>query len=279
MPSGRFGLIDGLSTVEAWELSDAKGADTYVASNTRGGTVRGGGIRSWSGSFRGRGTIPPVMPNEVYPFDGYTSPTTGVEGTDGIVYSGNVLVTQISLTWNWATNLIFAWTAQFQGFPGLTIASATPTLDASIPPTASACGTSITYGADIEIPKLTQATLTITANVSSEANSSTTSGGECYTSPTPGPIDWTLAMTQEDHLRGVSGYPDLGSNLELKAYVDATNFWHLKFGRLLDYSGLQIDRNGQLISRTINVAMQASDGTSIGKIVKPGETTPWWGVA
>jgi len=282
MASGRFGVVNGMSTVENWNLSESKTADSYVASNTYAGTVRGGGITRWSGSFNGKGAIPPVMPNESFLFEGYTAPDDGTEGSAGTVYGGQAIVSSVSINWDWTQNDILSWTVNFNGgtpaAPELTISTKTIPLDTTIPPTVSACGTVITYGADIEIPALASATLTFTAALSSEVHS----GTQCYETWTPGALDWTLTANQQDYKRGVAGYPDLGDDLLLKVYTDQTDFWQLKFGKAQEYSGLTVDRStGATISRTLNIAMQATDGLVIGNVVKPGddpETTVYWGV-
>ena len=288
MASGLFGLVSNngvpLSTVINWNLTETKTADAFVASNTFQGTQRGGGIRAWSGNFTGKGHTPPVMPNQLFEFEGYTSPTTGVEGTAGPTYSGPAICSGVTINWDFVANAILNWSADFVGLPGLTIADVVPTLDVSLPFNEGTCLTKATYeGATAtEIPALTSIALNITAGLATEANSSTIFDGECWSSASAGPIDWTVALAQEDYLRGVSGYPDLGSDVDLRLYTDLTDYWQLKFGKVLDYSGLVVDRSGGIvIARTINIAMQASDGTTIGNIVLPGEDPQvdvYWGI-
>ena len=287
MPSGRFGLVNrdtvpgtdvtAVSTVENWNLTDTKSADSYVASNTYGGTMRAGGIRSWSGSFAGKGGTPPILPNDIFEFRGYTAPATGIEGTPGTVYSGPAICSSVSIVWNWATNTILMWTAEFSGWPGLDIVVDSVVEDVSLPPLEATCGTKIVVvdGDETEIPFLVSATLTITANQSVEANSSTIGAdGICYTKTNAGPIDWTLAMPQEDYERETSnpnGSPELGSIVALKAYTNDTDAWILNFGRVMDYSNLTIDRStGAIINRTLNVSMCAANETTVGQIVVPG---------
>lgn len=291
MPSGIFGLVEdatgALSTVESWTLNDTKSSDSYSASNTLNGVVRGGGIRTWDGSFIGKGAEPPIMPGESFTFKGYTEPTSGTEGETGITYEGPAICSQVTAVWNWATNTILAWTVTFSGNPGLTIATAVPTLDASIPTVGATCGTKVEYALStaptvfIEIPAVTQATLSISSTLASEANSSTFANGECWMGHSKGPIDWTLALPQEDYQRGVDGYPLIGGYNLLKLYVDGTDFWELRFSKTESYTGLIVDRNGgTTIARTINFAMSATDGVTMGLIKKPSEelTGPvYWG--
>lgn len=196
MASGAFGLINGVNAVSGWTVNDAINPQTYSASNTRQGTYRGGGIREWNGSFNGLGGIPSVMPNQTFTFAGYTTPTTGVEGTNGITYTGQAICRQVSISWNWNNNSALTWSAQFQGLPGLGIADGAPTLDTSVLDLAISCPTDLKYmdsATETSIPALANATLTISAALSREANSSTRSGGVCYASYSAGTIDWTIS--------------------------------------------------------------------------------------
>lgn len=285
MPSGILGVVNGMTTVESWTLTESKTSDSYVASNTLIGTQRGGGIRTWNGSFNGRGTTPPAMPGETFAFVGQTAESA--PGTSG-QYSGDALVSSVSLTWDWATNTILAYTVDFAGQPGLAYAEAATIVDGSIPYVGATCGTKVEYATTaapttfIEIPSVTTATLTITSALSSEANSSTIADGTCWTANSAGPIDWTVSLGQEDYIRGIAGYPDLGALSLLKIYVDDTDSYLLKFAAIQDYSGLLVDINtGATIARTLNFGMAASDGATLGNILLPGQTTtdPWWGPA
>lgn len=292
MASGIYGLVNNgtsaFSTVEQWTINDTKTSDSYSASNTYNGVVRGGGIRMWDGSFQGRGVVPPVMPGEGFLFEGYTEPTSGTEGDTGITYTGTAIVNSITMTWDWTANTVFQWVVNFNGLPPLSIATGVPELDVTIPSIGTPCTTHWEYESDtpetyLEIPALTTATLTITSALAAQANSDTAAlGGECYMSYKKGPIDWTLALNQEDYERGVDGYPDLGDYLKLRGYVNNTDFYQMNFGRQESYTNLVVDRNGgTTIARTLNIAMSATDGTTVGQIVLPGgdPASPWWGLA
>ncbi len=299
MPGGsRFGLVNtavlnpptpatAMSTVGSWDLTDTKTGDSYVASNTLQGTQRGGGIRIWNGSISGRGNQPPLMPNDERQFTGYTEPANGQEGSDGITYVGPIICQQIVQNWNWQANQMFDWGITYNGNPGLIIAEGPIVLDESIPPVESACINRIMYASTnikpaTEIPKAVSASLTISAALATEANSSTTFNNECYQKSTPGNIDWTLSINQEDYQRGVDGAPAIGSIIRLDLFVNGSEFWDLRFGRVEDYSNLVVDRStGATMARTINIAMSAFNGNDAGLIALPGQapTSPWWGKA
>lgn len=289
MASGYLGLVNNQDSVKNWTVDDTKTADSTVTSATAGGTLRAGGIRSWSGGFEGSGGLPPVMPGESFLFEGYTTPTTGVEGTDGIIYTGTALVNQVTIVWNFATNTILAWTVAFNGQPGLTFPSGAPVLDVSIPNFAPTCPTKIVVDAtEVEIPFVTTITLTISMALVQEANSGTKSGGDCWTMWSPGAIDWTLAVAQEDfdRLGVLTGNADIGAVTPIKIFTDAVDSWQLKFGRQMDYTGLVVDRaTNTVISRTQNWAMTSSDSIiAVGNIVVPGNDPEvqgevYWGIA
>lgn len=290
MPSGQYSLVNGVVRLSNWTLNDTKTSQTYVASNTLGGTARGGGIRDWNGTMSGQGGTPPVMPNQEFDFEGYTYPDNGTLGGDGTTYVGEAIVQQVTVVWDWVNNALLAWTANFVGKPGLTIVKQAPTLDASAVANEFACGSFAAYqkfgeATDIEIPKLTTGTLTITANLSQSANSSTRSGGDCFIDRDPGSIDWTFSAGQEDYERGVDGYPDLGDDVTLKLFTkpDLSEWWQLRWGRQEDYTGLSAEAGSNTpIARTINLAMNAATTDGAGHIYQPasaGAGTPWWGVA
>ena len=289
MPSGRFGTVatDGnaVSTVENWNITDSLNAQAYTASNTQGGTDRDGGIVDWNGSFQGKGALPPVLPNDIFEFKGYTAPSNNQLGGTGYVYTGDAIVRSVAINFNYQANELITWTAQIASRSSLSFPIEAPIMDLTAPSSEFTCGTFIAYTTDpagsftgvnnndgngggtpypnggIEIPALTSATLTITANLAESSNSSTRDPNGCFILRDPGNIDWTLSAPQEDHIRGVERYPDLGDNFTIRIYTrpDLSEFWYLKWGKQLEYSNLQVDTGSNtLINRTINIAMKLS---------------------
>jgi len=285
MPSGRFMQIDGVPRAINFSVNDTKNSQATSSSVSRGGTDRGGGVRDWNGQFGAQGGKPSHMPGRIFDFEGYLTPDNGVEGGDGDTVQGPVLVNQTTVNWGWASNERLNWVSSFLGKPGVSYVTTTPTLDNAAPVDEFACGTFIEYSEDNggtwhTIPKLVSATLVFTIGVTAESNSSTVANGECFIDRTPGNVDWTLSMNQQDRKRGIAGAPDLGDNIILRAYINPTQFFYLKWGKPQAYSGLQVDRQTNTpIARTINIAMKSNnpdEDPSIGQIILPGETVPYW---
>lgn len=285
MASGKFGRVikDGtaVSTVSNWTLSDNQPGNTYIASNTDAGTGRAGGIRDWNGSFMGYGANPPVMPNDVFDFEGFTWPTNGIASDEGVVYSGPVIIQSVSINWDWTANGLISWTANFMGKPGLTVALGTVPTDASQPTREIACGTTIQWATTQlqEIPALANATLTFNAALTEESNSSTRTGGYCYVNREPGPIDWSLSCTQQDWKRGLPEMPNIGDRdlkLTISTKSDGSEWWDLVLASMESYANLVVDRaTNAPISRQLNFAMNANGS---GFVSRPGApTTAWWG--
>jgi len=281
--SGKHGQINGVSTMRRWTLTDTLKHAMAVASNTLQGVARKAGVRDWSGSYTAFGASPVSMalPGQEFAFVGYGAPTNDVSG-NGLRYEGNAVAKSLAIVWNWKTQEIISHTVQFEGDLELSIvtAGADPG-DAVVPDVPSPGGTKIDWalnnsGSFSTLPNLTQATLTITQAVVSYVNSSTYIAGQTWTGKKSGaPLDWTLAIQQEDTDRATTVW-DPGDVLDLKLFTDASLFWRLKFGLAGDFSGITVDRQtGAIIGRTLNVAMNAYYGSSAGQILLPGGTQLW----
>lgn len=275
---GKYAVVNNFDTLRGWTIVDNAPAKPYAASNTGGGHGRRKGIRVWTGQVQCYGAVPVVMPGETFAFQGYGSPTTDVEGADGYVYSGNAIVDQVAIVWNFATQEPLGYTLGFSGDLALTIASAAPPEDVSIPNPPQVCDTKLLWGAT-ELLDWTQATLTIRAGNTAFVNSSTCIAGVVWTGRRPGNIDWTVSINQECDERGVATAPAIGAEAILKMYTSATEFWQLKWGQIEGYGSLAWNRETAAIAaRTIGIGMQGSDGATLGNIILP-DTTLWWGTA
>lgn len=288
MPSGAFAVVNEIPSIVDWNVSESANVDAYVSSGTGGATARGrSGIHQWEGSISGKGKFAPVFPNQYFDFKGYITPANGVEGEDGPTYEGNAIVESVSLSINWAANQIYTWSVSFRGNGVLTYQAAEPPyIDVTAPSTATPCGTVINYragasGTLIPIPAIVSANLQITAAIAQEVNSSTydVTTAKCWTKHSPGSIDWSLGLAQQDYKRGVSGYPDLGTDLEIQIGMGDSEALILRFAKQLAYSNLTVQRQGNaIVARQINLAMQAYAYGTLGQIILPGETDPIWGL-
>lgn len=278
--SGKFALVDGIDTVRNWTISEQQTAARGIASNTAFGPLRRVGVRSWSGGFTRYGGSPVLMPGDLFTFKGYGAPVTDVVGTPGMVYDGQAMISAVSLAWDWQGAGLLVESYQFAGHLTLNKSdSAAAFLDASLPSPNESCGTKIQYsmgsGAYTDFENLTAAQLNITCALQAYVNSNTAN----YTGQKAGPIDWNLSVSQQDERR-VAGVPDIGDDIKLKLFIDATLFWELLWGNVRDFSGLTADReSGAILARTINIDMTAntSSGGALGSIDLPG-AVEWWPV-
>lgn len=285
--SGKNGAVNGWSTLRNWSINDTSSSPKAVASNTKGGTARRNGIRSWTGSSNLYGARPPAMPGEIFTFTGFTNFANGVSG-NGLRYTGSAIVDSIAVTWDWSSGAILSQTVNFSGNGALTPSMGAAITDASAPNLPAICGLIAEMsmnGTDWStINDLTQGTLTISAANPSYVNSDT----NCMTGRTAGSIDYAVSLSQQDETR-VSYLFDIDDIIWLRlgvtlgaGEVDPTS-WVLKYGKVESFSNIMVDVETQaIIARTIAVNMSADDGAgNIGYILRPGDaaSAPWWGKA
>lgn len=281
--SGRFGVLNGVSTVRNWSINDLSSPQRFVASNTLGGSGRRPGARDWNGSYGAYGGNPGVMPGEAFSFSGYAAPDNDTAGGVGTIWAGTAIVDSVAITWNWANQEIISHVVNFSANGALTSsASQTALSDATTVDAPAPCGTKITYGTPgsggfgTDWENLVQAVLTITAENQTYVNTDTVVSSECWTFRKAGPIDWTLAVTEQNS-DGLPTDVDIAQDEEFQILVDETDFWHLKWGHVGDASGLTVDREtGAIIERTVNIAMSGFVGGSTGNITVPGAVSDWW---
>jgi hypothetical protein len=278
--SGKFALVDGIDTVRNWTINEQQAPARGIASNTAFGPLRRVGVRSWSGSFTRYGGLPLLMPGDLFTFKGYGAPVTDVVGEDGMVYDGQAMVGSVGLAWDWQGAGLLVETYNFAGHLELSKDDSAPAfLDASLPSPNESCGTKIQYsvggGAYTDFENLTAAQLNIQCALQAYVNSSTVN----WTGQKAGPIDWNMSLSQQDERR-VAGVPDIGDDVKLKCFIDATLFWELLWGHVRDFTGIDANReSGAILARTINVDMTANEasGGALGAIDLPG-ATQWWPV-
>lgn len=287
--SGKFGVVNGASTVRNWTLNDVSTPQRFVASNTKEGSGRVAGVRDWTGNYASYGGKPVVMPGEYFAWQGYTAPDDDISGNPGTVYSGTAIVESILVNWNWQTGEIINHVVNFGGHGALAADDATVAIaDATFPDAPEICGRKLLYcplagcgsvgsqsDCNLEWPQIVSIALTISSDVVTSVNSST----DCWTERFAGPIDWTAAIVEEETQReGLPGI-DVGLDVELCIFVKPTEHWHLKWGHVRDFSGITIDmETGAITSRTVNLDMNGFDqvGQAVGLITQPGEVTDWW---
>lgn len=276
--SGKNANVNGVPTMRQWSIEERVTPARATASSTKQGVQRKKGVRAWSGSINCYGATPIVLPGQSLSFIGYGAPTDDVSG-NGHRYSGTAYCNSVSVNWNWKSAEIISHTINFVGHLALTKALGADPGDTTVPDTPPVVGTKLEYkkvgGAFVELANLTSASLTLTRQIQSYVNSSTLVTGVCWTGQRVGaPMDWTLALQQEDDERVDAAMFDIGDDLELKLYADATAYWSLVWGYVEGFTGITVDReSGAILSRTINLGMDCYYGNNDGEVITPSAVT------
>lgn len=283
--SGKYGVVNQMTRVRNWVLNETTSPARYRASNTKGGTGRAAGTYDFTGSFEGYGGVPPVMPSEYFDFAGYTAPTTGAYGTNGVTKSANyAIVESVTINWSWETGDLLDWVVNFAAGQPLIITEATgsDTDTANFDPPL-VCGTKVTLTeANTVWPNITRASLTILAENPSYVNSSTSG----KTGRRPGVIDWNAAITEQatGEFASLNADACLGSKVGgdnvLRMWIDATTYWDLHMAHHANTSDLRVDLDtGDIVAQTHNFEMTGIDtGNTLGHVGRPGESSGsyWW---
>lgn len=279
--SGRFGILNNLHHIGNWSITETARQAMYVASSTQFGAARKAGIRDWTGSYKGFGGEPAYMPGESFSFAGYVGPSDSVYGHDGTIYTGTAIVTDVAINWNWSSGEVLSHQVNFGGHLALTKSSGYYE-DLEVPDIDNVCGTKIEYGDDTdtwpggggtEWENLVSAVLNITNSVQTYNNSSTVDGGVCWTGRRAGNYDWNLNVTvQDDDRTGL----DIDDVVQLRCYINATDYWELFWGKVQEFSGLQVDReSGAILQHTVPLLMTGYEGGNVGQIILPSGGTFW----
>lgn len=271
--TGMFGVVNGQQAVRNWQINHTSAPKKYVDSSTKGAPGRKRGIQDWTGSFSCYGKKPLVLPKEVFTMRGYCGPETGVEGDDGDVYGGEAIVDSVAISWNFETGDLIGHVVNFGGRVPLE-RTADVYEDNSTPAQQECIGLGIEVDGET-VRRVTTITLTLTAENKTYVDSSTAG----WTGRLPGNIDATLAF-------GVHGTnPDdfilsVGGDLDVKLYVDDTDFWRLRWMHFKDVSGINVDVEGSgVVGFSANFEFNGWVEEEQGCIILPGEVEPWWGVA
>lgn len=276
--SGKFGVVNGQTTVRNWNLSNSMTPATFVASNTKFGTGRRAGVRDWTGSYAQYQGEPSVLAGESFAFQGYQGPDDGVSGA-GHSYSGNAVVLSNTINWNMQGGALVDSVTNFGG----DLALAGPTSgaeisDATFPAVEEVCATLIEHSTDgvawTPLDDWTVASLTLTSAVQAYVNSST----GCNTGRKSGPLDWTASVTLQTDQEPLA----IGSDHLFRFYTTATTFWLLHWGHVGDYSNITVNReSGEIISKVLNLGMNgyADAANPTDGIVSAPSGAVWWQAA
>lgn len=271
--SGFGGAVDTIPTVRGWSVTSTSDITRYVASGSKKGASRIAGNRDWNGQYTAYGGIPAKKPGDIFTFTGSLDAVNGVEGS--------AMVEEVVINWDIEAGGIISHEVTFSSNGVLTLGAAVAT-DATVPAPLPAVGTKIEEALAIATPVFTEITdirtitLTISRNNPSYASSST--AGD--TKRVMGTLDMSISFGVYEgdpaDLIAVNGVR------HLKVYIDATNFWELKWVRFGEASDVDCDiEDGGLVSATMNAEMEGFTdvaGTATEGYIKDPTATPvtWW---
>lgn len=274
--SGKFAVVNGVSTVQNWTITDTEALVRFLASNTSGGDARRRGVRSWTGNFNAYGVTPAYFPGAIMAFKGYTAPDNDVSG-NGVCANGNAIIDSLVINWDWSTAAIIKHTINFSGHLGITWDVSTAT-DATDPDAPEVCGAKVEISLDDstfeELENVVSAALTITAANQSYVNSST----DCDTGRKAGTLGFTLSLVLQDN--AVYDVLPKGADVAVRLYYNATDFWLLRFAKVKEYTGITCDNEtGAIIQATVNLEMNGNSVDygegEISQVIDSVATTYW----
>jgi len=294
---------DILSTVGKWSASQSFNPTAFAASNTKGAMSQRKGIVDWTGSFEQFNGYPSVMPGWLFTFQGYAGPISGVPGTVGPTLIGDAICDNISVAWDWTGNALIRTTVN--------MACVSPLRNqpggAAVVDTSTVNGTP-TAGTHIDILNITtagggyqplcaeKATLNVLGNPINFSNSCSIGKGTetppipiglAYQSRKPGIIGWNMSITLDNAdasyapLPGGNGLPfSPGDYVEIRAYIDGSAYWILRYGFVAGYSNYNVDiETGAIITYDVDIQGSADAGVGTdadGFIKLPGASVPYW---
>lgn len=278
--NGAKGAIDGVPCIRNWSLNDLAETKEFACSATQGRRGRRAGIEDFNGSFEQYGGTPTLMPGECFTFEGFTGPDAvdcGPSSGDGNIYTGEAIIDQVAITWNWEASEEIMIASSFSGNGPLTIENG-EILDEETPiilPTTGSKGFFISsdgsVGNEAELCGIKSATLTFTADNTTYANSCTDGQRE----RNPGIGDWSLALNVDGDDRSNLQNIQKNSSYIFHLYIDSTQYFQLKWGIVNDFSNLVVDvETRAIIGHTVNILENSiSLAGVVGTILLPDGTT------
>lgn len=272
-----------VACTKIWTLDSTEDLQAYACSVTRGGVGRVDGIKDWSGSFTAYGDTPPVVVG-----DSIGTLTLVMSGSPGsqVGFSGPAIVTRVEARIDIEGGKTNEYTVTFSGNgAGAFSAALNITAPTSFPsPTSGIEGPAkLQTATPAASPSFTELgdirTMTIAEEMAvAEYASSSTSGWKKRVAG--GPFD--LTMTVSVYFSDPTALPALGTVLDIKAFVDATLFWRIMWGKVSDVGGFVCDREtGAIVGANITFKLTGftdiSSTPTGGKVLDPATTAIWDG--
>lgn len=272
--SGIHGAIDGIPAVLNWRINSTNDLQSFVSSNTKGGTGRIAGNGDWSGSYQRQGHTPATMPGSTFTLTG------SIDGAIGV--SGLAIVDSVEITIDIEGAKVISHTVNFSSAGALTRGAAVPAAETAVCPISSigckvAVSTALAAAAGATFADVTDVrTITITLSANNQAyNSSSTAGA---TGRVRGNFDATFNYTV--YTSDLSTLPTEGSIRVIRFYVTATTYWQFEWGVFGAPADVEVDIEGaKPIGATISGGMTAvatiSGTCTYGTLKTPAGVTVW----
>lgn len=268
--TGKYAVVDGVSTLRNWSISAPQDVKGYVASNTRSGTGRRKGNSDWTGSYGAYGAVPVFMPGQAGAFSGYAA--------NDKIYGGDIVVDSVNINWNYESADPLAHVVNFGGDGALEQSSGSLE-DASFPDVPEIVGLPFEImlaggSASWEPVCVTQVGLSLSMPSKSYVNSCT----DGWTGRLPGAaLDWSASLTtqNEDFESLPFGRGDL---IGLRLYTTDSEYYELLWGIVGGFTNFNVNREtGEIISMTIPISMAGfdHDEEEVGHILLPDGSTYW----
>lgn len=273
--SGVGGLVangaSNITGISKWSIaSKSSNLQSLITSASAGAPVRVAGNDDWNGSYEGGGPIPGVVPGESITFKG------SIDGVKGV--SGAAIVDGVTINWDIEGGKPISHSVRFSGNGALTLGAEAAVEDTGVEEAYPSKGTKLMAcapgGTPAEVLNVRTMELTMTCDNPSGANSSTAG----VVRRAKGNFDATFTATL--HADDFSVPPQPGTVKHLRLFVNATDYWEIKWMVMGDLSNCEVDREtGAPVGCSISGAMTATTdiaGTpTLGEIVDPNSSTVW----
>ncbi len=278
--TGITGAVDSVHTVGRWDVNSSADLAAVIASNTKAGRLHLAGNKDWAGSYKAFGHTPQKMPGDSFTFTGKMDTKAGptVIGVEGLA-----LVDQVVIVIDVEAGLPIVHDVTFSADGALTyLDSYTDFSDTVVPDPPSSIGAKIETAEAIATPVFTEiidfrtATLTITRE--NVAYVSAATAGQTRRKLGNFNIELSFAIYEADSTKLI--VPNAIKHIKL--WVNATEFWELKWMRFGDLSDIEVNREtGDIIGATLNALMHgfaqvpAGSAAVEGFVKDPAVATVW----
>lgn len=249
--------VDGVNTLRQWRIVDRSELRPYAASNTKSGYGRNCGIVDWEGVYLGYGILPAVFPGETFTFTG------SLDGSHG--YTGSAYCNRVEIIVDIENGNYVEYAVGFACNGILTPSKALVASDVSIP--SPPCPEGLTVSLDDGAQTHVRFMRLIMENKGAPYVDSETAGRR---QRTRGIFDAKLQYSQyfEDPTAELAE-KDIDYNV--KVGVGTSLSWDISFMRVESVQPIVDLSKDENVGAVIEMAFNASDGTSMGHVKTPEE--------